>query len=72
MDLVTELTSIQKISSFVNNMDKEAIEAKRKQDYAKSWDNLSFIVYLVVDIIYMFCAVVFLKTQKCSSNKLNF
>lgn len=72
VDLVTELTSIRKISNFVNNMDKHAMEVKRKQDYAKSWDNLSFIVYLVLDIIYMFCSVVFFKTQKCSSNKLNF
>ncbi|MCI4385232.1 hypothetical protein PGIGA_G00047960 [Pangasianodon gigas] len=72
VNLMTEVTSIQKISSFVNNMDKEIMEKKRKQDYAKSWDNFCFITYLFLDIIYMLCVFAIFKTQQCSSNKLSF
>ncbi|XP_017316131.1 5-hydroxytryptamine receptor 3A [Ictalurus punctatus] len=72
VDLISDYTSIQKISSFVNNMDKEVTEKKRRQDCAKSWDNLFFIIYLALDIIYMFCAFSFFKTQKCRTNKVNF
>ncbi|XP_058268754.1 5-hydroxytryptamine receptor 3A-like [Hemibagrus wyckioides] len=72
VELVTEVTSMQKISSFVNIMDKDLIERMRKQDYAKTWDNFCFIMYLVLDTIYMFCAFAIFKTQECSSNKLNF
>lgn len=72
VELVTEVTSMQKISSFVNNMDKDLIERIKKQDYAKAWDNFCFIMYLILDTIYMFCAFAIFKTQECSSNKLNF
>ncbi|KAI5097517.1 5-hydroxytryptamine receptor 3A-like [Silurus meridionalis] len=72
VDLMTELTSIQKISSFVSTMDKEEMEKNRKQDYAKSWDNFCFVTYLFLDIIYMLCAFSFFNTKRCSSNKLNF
>lgn len=71
VDLMTEVTSIQKISSFVNNMDMELIEKMRRQVYAKYWDNFYFNVYLFLDIIYMLCAIAFFITKDCSSDKLD-
>ncbi|XP_060748761.1 zinc-activated ligand-gated ion channel-like [Tachysurus vachellii] len=71
VDLMTEVTSIQKISSFVNNMDMELIEKMRRQVYAKYWDNFFFNVYLSLDIIYMLCAIAFFITKDCSSDKLD-
>ncbi|KAM9457014.1 5-hydroxytryptamine receptor 3A-like [Clarias gariepinus] len=72
VDLVTEFTYIQRISRFVSDMDKDMMEKKKKQDNAKSWDNLCFIVYLILDIVYMLCAFAIVKTQKCSNDNLNF
>ncbi|XP_062841093.1 5-hydroxytryptamine receptor 3A-like [Trichomycterus rosablanca] len=67
-----EKTSIQKISSFVSNMDDQSADRKGKQDYAAFWDKICFWTYLSLDIIYMICVIVFFKTQHCTFDKLDF
>ncbi|KAI4900557.1 hypothetical protein NFI96_026745 [Prochilodus magdalenae] len=68
----TKEESLQNISGYVENMDKEVKEKKRRLNYANSWDRICFWTYLIVDIIYSFSAIAITKTEFCKINNLEF
>ncbi|KAL7850759.1 hypothetical protein SRHO_G00201080 [Serrasalmus rhombeus] len=68
----TKEASIQSISSFLENMDKEAREKKRRQNYANFWDRICFWTYMIVDIIYSLSIIGITRAQFCKINNLEF
>lgn len=64
--------SIKNISSFLENMDNDAKEKKRRHSYANSLDRKCFWIYACLDIIYCAAILGIGHKQVCNTNNLQF
>lgn len=71
-DVTTKDTSIQKIVTFVENIEKTNKEMKERHDFAGRFDRACFWGYLFLDIVYVICIIGITRTEFCKINNLDF
>ncbi|XP_036446404.1 5-hydroxytryptamine receptor 3A-like [Colossoma macropomum] len=70
--LTKEGNSLEKIVSFVENIDKKEKKIKMRQTFANNLDKICFWIYLSLDIIYSVCVTILTRTEYCKFNNLDF
>lgn len=72
VDVTAKDASIQKIVTFVENIEKTNKEAKLKHDHASRFDRACFWGYVCLDVIYVSCVIGITRTDFCKINNLDF
>lgn len=72
VDVAAKDDSIQKIVTFVENIEKTNKETKKKHEHANQIDRAFFWGYLCLDIIYVICVTGVTGTDFCKINNLDF
>ncbi|XP_022527149.1 5-hydroxytryptamine receptor 3A [Astyanax mexicanus] len=67
-----EEDSLEKIGSFLENMDKEEKMMKERQIYTNNLDKICLWIYLILDIVYSLCILILTRTAMCNFNNLDF
>ncbi|XP_046722603.1 5-hydroxytryptamine receptor 3A-like [Silurus meridionalis] len=64
--------SIQKIVTFVENIEKTNEKTKKRHEYASRFDRACFWAYLFLDIVYVICVIGITRTEFCKINNFDF
>ncbi|XP_036446323.1 5-hydroxytryptamine receptor 3A-like [Colossoma macropomum] len=71
-DVSTEEASVQKVVTFLENMEKANEESKKRQFFANRFDKICFWIYFCIDVIYIICLTAITRTEFCKINNLDF
>lgn len=72
VDETAKDASIQKVVTFVENIEKTNKDIKDRHDYASWFDKACFWGYLCLDIVYVICIIGITRTEFCKINNLDF
>ncbi|XP_017569529.1 5-hydroxytryptamine receptor 3A-like [Pygocentrus nattereri] len=71
-DVSTEVASLQKVVTFLENMETANEGSKKMQLFANRFDKICFWIYFCIDVIYTMCFIAITRTEFCKINNLDF